>query len=398
MISKSDWRDLAVFGGLPAFDAPRHVGKPNLGDRLRFLQRVEEALDRGRLTNDGPLVRELETRLAGLLQVRHCIAVCNGTVALEILIRALELRGEVIVPSFTFAATVHALAWLGVTPVFCDVDPATHNLDPALAEACITPHTTAILGVHLWGQPCSPDRFEAIARSHELELIYDAAHAFGCTSAGRKIGSLGRAEVFSFHATKFFNTFEGGAITTNDDELAGRLRLMRNFGFAGLDNVVSLGTNGKLNEISAAMGLTQLEGLEPLLQVTRNTFRAYRERLSGIPGLHLLPLDTEANNCQYIVTEIDPDRFGLTRDAVVEILRAENVLARRYFYPGVHRVPPYRDRAHSPLPITERLAGEVMVLPGGTLAKEEIADICELLKLVAANAAEIAGRLGTGMV
>ena len=398
MISKTDWRNLAVFGGEPAFAEPRHVGRPNLGDRDRFLRRVEAAFDRARLTNDGPFVRELETRLAAEFGVRNCVAVCNGTVGLEITIRALDLTGEVIVPSFTFAATAHALEWLGVRPVFCDVDPETHNLDPDKVEALITPATSGILGVHLWGRACSPKHLEQIAGQHGLKLVYDAAHAFGCSHGNRMIGGFGHAEVFSFHATKFFNTFEGGAITTDDDELAGRTRLMRNFGFAGLDNVVDIGTNGKLNEISAAMGLTLLEALEPLLETNRRTYERYRDQLDGLPGFRLLSYDTESNNCQYIVVEIDRDRPTLTRDAIVEILRRENVLARRYFYPGVHRMPPYRDRSHAPLPMTEKLTDTVLVLPGGALTEREVDGICALIGLVSQHEEDIAARLAAGMI
>lgn len=398
MISKSDWRDLAVFGGSPAFAEPQHVGRPNLGDREAFLRRVGDAFDRARLTNDGPFVLELESSLAAEFGVRNCVAVCNGTVGLEIAIKALDLRGEVIVPSFTFAATAHALEWMGVTPVFCDVEPETHNLDPARVEALVTARTTAILGVHLWGQACSPERLAEIALRHDLRLVYDAAHAFACDHGGRRIGGFGDAEVFSFHATKFFNSFEGGAITTDDDELAGRLRLMRNFGFAGLDQVIEIGTNGKMNEISAAMALTQLDGLGALLAANRRTYLQYQDRLADVPGLRLIPLDPTANNCQYIVAEIDVRPGGLTRDAIVEILRRENVLARRYFCPGIHRSAPYRKRSHAPLPVTERLAETVLVLPGGALDPTAVDGICSLVELALRNAEAIEAALSGGMV
>jgi len=398
MISKSDWRDLAVFGGRPAFAEPQHVGRPNLGDREAFLGRVGDAFDRGRLTNDGPFVIELESALAAELGVRNCVAVCNGTVGLEIAIRALDLRGEVIVPSFTFAATVHALEWMGVTPVFCDVEPETHNLDPARVEALITSRTSALMGVHLWGQACSPERLAEIAGRHSFRLVYDAAHAFACDHRGRRIGGFGDAEVFSFHATKFFNSFEGGAVTTDDDELAGRLRLMRNFGFAGLDHIIEIGTNGKMNEISAAMALTQLDDLGAMLAANRRTYLQYRDRLADVPGLRLTSLDPDSNNCQYVVAVIDVRPGGMTRDAIVGILRRENVLARRYFYPGIHRTAPYRARSHAPLPVTERLAETVLVLPGGALDPKVVDGICSLVELALRNAEVIEAALSSGMV
>jgi dTDP-4-amino-4,6-dideoxygalactose transaminase len=245
--------DLAINGAPPAFDQPLHVGRPNIGDRDAFLRRVNQILDNQWLTNNGPMVQEFEQRIAAHLGVKHCIAMCNGTVALEIAIRALGLEGEVIIPSWTFVATAHALYWQGITPVFADIDPATHNLDPAAVRRMITPRTSGIIGVHLWGRAAPIDELQAIADQHGLKLMFDAAHAFGSTYKGQTIGQFGACEVFSFHATKSFNTFEGGAVTTNDDELAETMRLMRNFGFVHYDKVIHPGTNGKMIEVCAAM-------------------------------------------------------------------------------------------------------------------------------------------------
>ena len=218
--NKEGVEDLAAFGGVPAFSEPLHVGRPNVGDQARFLARVEGMLNRRWFTNNGPLVVELEAKLASFLGVPHCILACNATIALQMTIRALGWKGEVIVPSFTFVATAHALAWQEVTPVFCDVDLSTHNIDPTKIEALITSRTAGIIGVHVWGRPCDVSAIDRIANANNLTVVYDAAHAFACSHRGRKIGSFGNAEVFSFHATKFFNTFEGGAITTLDDALA----------------------------------------------------------------------------------------------------------------------------------------------------------------------------------
>lgn len=246
--------DLAINGALPAFDKPLHVGRPNIGDRELFLERVNQILDNEWLTNNGPMVQDFEHRIAKHLGVKHCVAMCNGTIALEIAIRALKLEGEVIVPSWTFVATAHALYWQGITPVFADIDPATHNLDPDAVRRMITPHTSGIIGVHLWGRAAPIDELQAIAEEHDLKLLFDAAHAFGSTYKGRTIGRFGLCEVLSFHATKSFHTFEGGAVVTNNDELAETMRLMRNFGFHGYDNVIHPGTNGKMIEVCVAMG------------------------------------------------------------------------------------------------------------------------------------------------
>ena len=362
--------DLAIHGAPPAFAEPLHVGRPNIGDRGRLLARIEGILDRRWLSTHGPVVQEFEERMKALLGVRHCIPICNGTVALEMAIRALDLKGEVILPAYTFIATAHALHWQGLTPVFADLNPATHNLDPAAVERMITPRTTGIIGVHVWGRPCAVDGLQAIADRHGLQLMYDAAHAFGCSHGGRMIGNFGRCEVFSFHATKFFNTFEGGAIATNDDELAAKLRLMKNFGFKGFDNVVYLGVNGKMTEVCAAMGITGLESLDEFMAVNRRNHDAYRQGLAGIPGLKLIEYPgNERCNRQYVVVEIDEAAYGRTRDETIAMLHAERVLARKYFWPGCHRMEPYRTLfplANLHLPQTEKVAARVMVLPTGT--------------------------------
>ena len=389
--TKRGWDDLAIFTGIPAFSQPLHVGRPNIGNRERLIERIHGVFDRRWLTNNGPLVQEFEAALAAYLGVKHCIAVCNGTVALEIAIRSLGLRGEVIVPSFTFIATAHALQWQQITPVFCDVDPKTHTLDPLMVEKRITPRTTGIVGVHLWGQPCAIDRLGRIAERHNLQLLFDASHAFGCSSGGKMIGNFGRVEVFSFHATKFFNTLEGGAVATNDDGLAKDIRSMKNFGFGpGYDNVLQIGTNGKMNELSAAMGLTGLENLSEFLAVNRRNYNAYRRGLRGISGIRLFEYNgSEDCNYQYVVLEIDADETGIARDELVRMLHAENVLARRYFHPGCHRMEPYATlfpEAGRNLPETEALSERVLVLPSGTAVGEEEADaICHLLKLAVAN-------------
>jgi dTDP-4-amino-4,6-dideoxygalactose transaminase len=390
--------DLAIFGKEPAFAEKVHVGRPNIGNRERLLGRINDMLDRNWLTNDGPYVQEFEKRIAEFVGVRHCVAICNGTVALEIAIRALGLTGEVILPSFTFIATAHALQWQEITPVFCDIDPRTHTIDPAEIEKMITPRTTGIIGVHTWGRACDVSGLEAIARRRNLQILFDAAHAFACSYKGKAIGGFGRCEVFSFHATKFFNTFEGGAVLTNDDALAEKTRLMRNFGFRGNDNVIYIGTNGKMTEVCGAMGLTSLESVDEFVETNRRNYRAYRRGLDGIPGLRLMSYDeSERTNYQYIVVEVDEQEAGLGRDELVQVLTAENVLARRYFFPGCHRMEPYRSyfpHAALTLPETEKLCGRVMVLPNGTSVDEvAISQIGEVMRTAVSNAAAVRTRL-----
>ncbi|MFN4020334.1 MAG: aminotransferase class I/II-fold pyridoxal phosphate-dependent enzyme [Erythrobacter sp.] len=338
---------------------------------------ASEMFDRRWLTNNGPFVQQLEERIADKLGVRHCVLMCNGTIALEIMIRALDLSGEVIVPSYTFIATAHALHWQAITPVFADIDPRTHTLDVEAVRRMITPKTTAILGTHIWGQVCDVEALQALADEHGLHLIFDAAHAFLCAQGGRYVGGFGKAEAFSFHATKFFNTFEGGAVTTNDDSLAEKMRLMRNFGFAGFDNVIHPGTNGKMPEICAAMGLVNLDAASDVIDANRRNYRDYSAALDGIPGISLFPIKDDASNFQYVVMEVGPE-YPASRDELLEALIAENILARRYFWPGCHRMLPYRDlfpHAGLLLPNTVAVADRVIVLPTGTTLPEGAAEV-----------------------
>jgi dTDP-4-amino-4,6-dideoxygalactose transaminase len=374
---------------LPAFAEPLHVGRPNIGNTETFLRLAGAMLERRWLTNNGPLLQELERRLAAFLGVKHCIAMCNGTIALEIAIRALGLSGEVIVPSYTFVATAHALFWQGITPVFADIDADTHNLDPAAVRRMITPRTAGIIGVHLWGRAAPTTELRQIAEEHGLKLIFDAAHAFGASHGNQMIGSFGDAEVFSFHATKFFNTFEGGAVTTNNDDLAEAMRLIRNFGFSGFDNVIHPGTNGKMTEICAAMGLVNLDAIEEMIAANRRNYMAYKAAFAGVPGLTLLPYD-EATHCnfQYVVLEIGPEA-SLGRDEIVVALHEQNVLARKYFWPGCHRLAPYRDlfpHAGLMLPNTEVIADRVIVLPTGTAVPPDVCtQIANLIIVISKN-------------
>jgi dTDP-4-amino-4,6-dideoxygalactose transaminase len=381
--------DLAINGATPASAASVHVSRPNTGGRDRFMQLAGDMFDRGWLTNNGPMVQELERRICDYLGVKHCVAICNGTIALEIAIRALGLQGEVIIPSWTFVATAHSLSWQGIQPVFADIDPATHNLDPASVRRMLTPRTSGIIGVHVWGRPAPVEELQAIADERGIPLMFDAAHAFGCSHRGRRIGSFGKAEVFSFHATKWFNTFEGGAITTNDGELAEKMRLMRNFGFVHFDKVIHPGTNGKMPEVCAAMGVANFDGMADILAANRRNHAEYRQKLAGIGDVSVIDYDpAEDNNHHYVVAELGPG-FPASRDEVVAALHAENILARKYFWPGAHRMQPYADlypHAGLLLPMTQQVADRVIVLPSGTTLPEGTVDvIADVIRVLASG-------------
>lgn len=387
---------LAIFGAPPRFARQLHVGGPNVVDPEAFLQRMRGIFARNRFTNGGPEEQELEATIARRVGVRHAVAVVNATTALQILCRALGWQGEVIVPAFTFVATANALAWLGLEPVFCDVDPDTHNIDPRRVEALITARTAAILAVHLWGRPCEVEALQGIARRHRLDLVFDAAQAWGCTLGATPIGRFGRAEVFSFHATKWVHAFEGGAITTDDDTLAERCAAMKRFGFVGYDRTATLGTNATMTEAAAAMGLVSLQTEGPILERNRANYEAYVEGLCGLPGVTTVqPSAGSRWHYHYVVLEVDETIAPLDRDEVQRVLWEENVLARRYFYPGCHRLEPYRAaHAHVALPVTDRLARRTLALPTGLqMEPHEATAVCELVRTAFEHADAVRRRM-----
>jgi dTDP-4-amino-4,6-dideoxygalactose transaminase len=367
MVKDSDLNELST----PLFLKPLHVGRPNVGNRDRFLKRVHEIFDQMWFTNGGILVQQFEKELTRYLGVKHCIPVCNATLGLEIAIRAIGMQAEVLVPSFTFVATPHSLAWQGITPVFCDVNPLTHNLDIRKIEKKITPRTTGIIGVHVWGNACEIEALTELAKRRNLHLIFDAAHAFGCSHQGKMIGNFGALEVFSFHATKFFNSFEGGAIATNNDDLAAKIRLMKNFGFSAMDQVIFPGTNGKMTEIAAAMGLTSLESINEFIACNKRNYDLYRQCLQSVPGIKVFEHPSEQrHNYQYVILEINEDEFKMNRDSLMEALHSQNVLARRYFFPGCHQMKPYQTNPSAHLEQTDALSSRVLSLPNGTSVNE----------------------------
>ncbi len=395
--NKTD-ESIYILGGRPAFDQPLHVNKPNIGNRQAFLQRVDNMLDTHWFTNQGPYACELEQRLARYLGTRHCVLTSSGTTGLQLCIKALGLKGEVILPSYTFIATAHALQWEGITPVFCDIDADSWCIDPQACENLITEQTSAILGVHLWGRACHIEKLEKLACTHALKLFFDAAHAFGCGHRGTMIGGFGDAEVFSFHSTKAFHTFEGGAVTTNSDELADKIRQLRNFGFKDYDEVEGLGINAKMPEVSAAMGLANLDAFEDTVSKNRIACETYQDALADIDGLdQLIYASDEKNNYHYVVVEVNELKFGLGRDELMRSLHQENIMARRYFYPGCHRMPPYvsqKKDINSRLHVTNALSERILLLPAGAeIGKDDIDTVCEIIRLISSRSNEIQSQL-----
>ena len=334
-------------------------------DKEKVLAKFAQVLDNQWLTNMGPMSLELEERIASMLGVKHCICVCNATIGLELLQRALDLKGEVIIPSFTFIATAHSLRWQRIDPVFCDVRVEDHLIDPDQIEALITPRTSAIMAVPIWGQPCDYEILQNIADKHNLKLIFDSAHAFACKSSDRYLGGYGDAEVFSFHATKVFSTGEGGAITTNSDQLADKLRLMRNFGFQGKDSVINIGTNAKLSEFAAAYGLVHLDDLDSIISHNQLIHKNYLKEFFKFKEISFLDYNFDGiSNYQYVVAKVS----AKIRDSLVKYYHEEGTLLRRYFYPGCHRMEPYKSCEKYDsinLPITKQISSEIIVFPTG---------------------------------
>lgn len=391
---KQSVNELAIFGGDPLFDAKMHVGAPNIGNKEDFLKRVDQIFDARYLTNDGPQVKEFEAKVKGITKAKHVIAVCNATIGLELVASASGLTGEVIVPSYTFIASANSLSRVGIKPVFCEID-ASHTINLRHAESLITSRTSGILAVNLWGRPANIDGLESLAKHKNLKLIFDSAHAFHCSYKNRPIGTFGHAEVFSFHATKFINSFEGGAVTTNDDELATKLRCMRNSGFGGYDNVTHIGTNAKMSEISAAMGNTSIESMANIIETNKKHYEMYQQLLGHLDGVSVLKYDTtEQCNYQYIVLELDHQAITLTRDEIQQILWAENILARKYFWPACHRMKAYATVSNGLyLPVTEAISDRVIVMPTGTaLTSENIAKICQFFADIMAHQDDIKDR------
>lgn len=398
---KQSVSQLAICGGEPSFPTSIPVGQLNLPSREDFVTIFSKIFERRYYTNHGPLAQELEEKLQHLFLVRNALVVTNATIGLSLACKALRYKkgDRVIVPAFTFAATVQALTWAGLEPVFCEVDPHTHHITPKTVKPLLSlPNIKGILGVHLWGNGCDIDGLQDLVTDHGLSIFYDAAHAVGCTHYGRPFGGFGSCEVFSFHATKVFSSAEGGCITTNDDELAEYIRNLRSSYGRRANVPIEISGNGRFSEAQAALGLLSLEKLTEFCCNNKKRMHAYSEELHDTPGIHLVPpVPGEKHNYQYVVFEIDEDIFGLSRDQLVHVLAAENILARRYFTPGMHRSPPYATdfpQYLNALPVTDALCKKVMQLPSGeAISLEVIQKICELIRFIQQHAQKIRERL-----
>ncbi len=353
---------------------------PPLEEFMPYLQRI---WDSRILTNGGAMHQALEKALADYLGVPHIALFANGTLALVTALQALQVTGEVITTPYSFVATGHSLLWNGLKPVFVDIDPVSFNLDPAKIEAAITPQTTAIMPVHCYGTPCDVAAIERIAENYNLKVIYDAAHAFAVRDAGGSILRHGDLSVLSFHATKVYNTFEGGAIICPDARTKQRINHLKNFGFVDEVTVVAPGINGKMSEINAAMGLLQLKHIDRALARRAEIDALYRRRLAGVPGLHCprMPENVQRNHSYFPI--LVEDEFALGRDELYQLMRSNDVLVRRYFYPLISEFPMYRglpSAAPALLPVAQATARKVLCLPiHPDLRDEDVERICELL-------------------
>jgi dTDP-4-amino-4,6-dideoxygalactose transaminase len=345
-------------------DKPVFVTQPFLPPLEEFVPYLEQIWQNKVLTNGGPLHQQLEKALADYLGVPYVALFNNGTNALLTALQVLDLSGEVITTPYSFVATANALLWNRLTPVFVDIDPHTLNLDPARIEAAITPATTAIMPVHCYGNPCDVAAIEAIARKHGLRVIYDAAHAFGVQDAGGSVLRHGDLSVLSFHATKVFNTFEGGAIVCKDEATKKRIDQLKNFGFEDEVTVNVAGINGKMSEVNAAFGLLQLSHIDHALQARQKVDARYREKLSGVRGLRLLGQSGQTvANYSYFPVLVEAD-YPLSRDALCQKLKDNQVFARRYFYPLISDYPAYQSfAAKAQLPVAQEASQRVLCLP-----------------------------------
>jgi dTDP-4-amino-4,6-dideoxygalactose transaminase len=369
-----------------AFEKPIYVTRPFLPPLSEFQKGLEEIWASGLLTNNGPIHQRYCRALCHYFDTENISLFNNGTLALQIALQGLELSGEVITTPYTFVATTHALYWNKIRPVFCDIEPDFYTLDPKKVEAAITPWTSAILAVHVYGYPCQVHALADIARRRNLKLIYDAAHAFGVTLGGRSIADFGDLSMFSFHATKTYHSLEGGMLTFRDSSLRKTFDYLRNFGFENEVEVVMPGTNAKMNEIQALMGLQVLGYLDKVIERRREIHQLYRRRLKGIPGLRLpppLPADVRYNY-GYFPIEIAEEEFGLSRDGMYQKMREYNVFPRRYFYPLVCDFACYRSVSiQDPLTVARRVADRILTLPiYDALVLEDVEKICDIIEFL----------------
>ncbi len=385
----------AFLGGKPLFEQMLPMVRPVLPSFEEVSEEVKTILETGMVTK-GPYMRRFEQEMAAHLGVKHAVAVSSCTSGMMLVHQALGLRGDVVVPSFTFMATVSALVWAGLRPVFADVDAETFNLDPAAAEAAITPQTTAIVAVHQFGNPADIAGLEEVARRHGLKLIFDAAHGAGARYQGEPVGKQGDAQIFSLSPTKLLLTGEGGIVATNDDDLATKIRMGREYGNDGNYDSAFAGLNARMPELSAVIGLHSLQRLEEAARHRNETVALFQEMLGRLPGIGFQAVRPgDRHSYREISITIDPARFGLTRDELAQALAAENIDTRKYYFPPVHQQTAYRSFYDGrPLPHTDWLANNSLSLPMWSNMSDEVClGICQAIERAHTHAAEIRQRL-----
>lgn len=343
------------------------VTSPLLPSLEEFLPSLEDIWNRKWLTNNGYYHQKLEQALCDYLQVPYISLFTNGTLPLLCALQALRITGEVITTPYSFVATTHSLWWNGIKPVFVDIDPETCNIDPEKIEDAITPRTTAIMPVHVYGKPCDTDRIQAIADKYGLKVIYDAAHAFGVKVNGESILNAGDISTLSFHATKVYNTIEGGALVCHDEKTKKRIDYLKNFGFAGETEIVAPGINGKIDEIRSAYGLLNLKQVDTAIEARHQIAIKYRKVLRNVNGLHVMEdIPGVRHNYSYFPIFVDAEKYGMTRDELYFKMKEQNVFGRRYFYPLISEFSTYRglDSARlDNLPVAHKIANSVICLP-----------------------------------
>lgn len=365
------------------FEKPIYVTRPFLPPLKDFSKGLEKIWETRWLTNNGPVVRRYADELRSFLAIDNVCLFNNGTLALQIGLQGMGITGEVITTPFSFVATTHALFWNKIRPVFVDIEPDFYTIDPQKIEEAITPWTTAILAVHVFGNPCYHEALSAIAKKHNLILIYDAAHAFGVQIGGKSIAHYGDLAMFSFHATKLYHSFEGGLLTFHDAKLTKVFDYLKNFGFENEVEVVMPGTNAKMNEIQALMGSMLLSYLDQLIERRKEVYQTYNERLKEIPGVRLQAKHSPdiQYNYAYMPVEIDEQEFGISRDQLYEKLKAYNIFSRRYFYPLICDFACYRSiQIQHPITTARKIASRILTLPiYADLQLDEVHQICDII-------------------
>jgi dTDP-4-amino-4,6-dideoxygalactose transaminase len=366
------------------FDDPIYVTRPLLPNTESVAMAIDRIWASQQLTNNGSQLRELQRQLKEYLNAQHLSIFSNGTLALLLGLKALDLKGEVITTPFTFPATVQALDWNNLELVFCDIEPDTLNIDADKIESLITENTSAILAVHVFGNPCNVEKIQQIADKYKLKVIYDAAHAFGAKINGVPIQHFGDLTMFSFHATKLFHTVEGGALAFADDALQQKLELLKNFGLLNPEQIVLSGLNAKMNEIQAGIGIEVLKLVEDERRKRQEIKKAYEKNLSGIPGIRIITnLDGESSSYQYFVIEIDETRYGKSRDWLQRELEKFNIYTRKYFYPLCSEFEWHQNRKSAQpenLPVANESVKQVLSMPYyGGLPIKSVERICSIL-------------------